>query len=118
MENSYIKECEAQIVSVNDKFVVFEQTIFYPGGGGQPCDKGFIKQGDEIYEVIKVKKVDGEIIHELARPVQDTQQAVIMQIDWSWRFQNMRYHTLLQAIYISITMLSLQVVKLKRTMQD
>lgn len=97
-ENSYIKECEAQIVSVNEKFVVFEQTIFYPGGGGQPCDKGFIKQGDEIYEVIKVKKVDGEIIHELDRPVQDTQQAVNMQIDWSWRFQNMRYHTLLHVI--------------------
>lgn len=97
-ENSYVKECEAQIVSVDEKFSVFEQTIFYPGGGGQPCDKGIIKQGDEIYEVVKVKKIDGEIIHELDRPLQDTQQAIIMQIDWSWRFQNMRYHTLLHVI--------------------
>lgn len=97
-ESSYVKECEAQIVSVDEKFVVFEQTIFYPGGGGQPCDKGFIKKGDEIYEVVKVKKIDGEIIHELDRPLQDTQQAIIMQIDWSWRFQNMRYHTLLHVI--------------------
>lgn len=39
-ENSYIKECKAQIVSVDERFVVFEQTIFYPGGGGQPCDQG------------------------------------------------------------------------------
>lgn len=97
-ENSYLKECEAQIVSVNEKFVVFEQTIFYPGGGGQPCDQGTIKQDDKIYKVVRVKKNNGEIIHELDRPFQDTQQAVIMQIDWSWRFQNMRYHTLLHVI--------------------
>ncbi|MGE8081392.1 alanine--tRNA ligase-related protein [Peribacillus loiseleuriae] len=97
-ENSYIKECEVQIVSLNGRLVVFDRTIFYPIGGGQPCDKGFIKQGDEIYEVVNVKKRDGEIIHELDRPLQDTQQDIIMQIDWSWRFQNMRYHTLLHVI--------------------
>lgn len=97
-ENSYIKECEAQIVLLNGNLVVFDRTIFYPVGGGQPCDKGFIKQGDEIYEVMNVKKGDGEIIHELDRPLQGTQQACMMLIDWSWRFQNMRYHTLLHVI--------------------
>lgn len=97
-ENSYIKECEAQIVSLNGNLVVFDRTIFYPVGGGQPCDKGIIKQGDEIYEVMNVKKGDGEIVHELDRPLRDTQQACIMQIDWLWRFQNMRYHTLLHVI--------------------
>lgn len=55
-ENSYIKECKAQIVSVNGNLIIFDQTIFYPGGGGQPCDQGTIKQGDEIYEVVNVKK--------------------------------------------------------------
>ncbi|MGE7988790.1 alanyl-tRNA editing protein [Lysinibacillus fusiformis] len=97
-ENSYIKECEAQIVSINGNLVVFDRTIFYPVGGGQSSDKGFIKQGDKIYEVINVKKGDGEIIHELDHPLRDTQQACIMHIDWSWRFQNMRYHTLLHVI--------------------
>lgn len=38
------------MVSVNERFVVFKQTIFYPGGDGQPCDQGFIKQGDKVYE--------------------------------------------------------------------
>ncbi|WP_394140017.1 alanine--tRNA ligase-related protein [Cytobacillus oceanisediminis] len=85
-ENSYIKECEAQIVSVKERFVVFDQTIFYPGGGGQPCDQGTIKQGDEIYEVVNVKKIDGEIVYELDRSLQHLQQAVIMHINWSWRF--------------------------------
>ena len=98
VENSYLKECSANIVSIQDRFVVFNQTIFYPGGGGQPCDRGIIKQGDESYNVLAVKKVDGEIIHELERPLQDIDQTVEMQIDWSWRFQNMQYHTLLHVI--------------------
>ncbi|KRF62735.1 hypothetical protein ASG99_23220 [Bacillus sp. Soil768D1] len=97
-EDSYIKECTANIVSIQERFVVFNQTIFYPGGGGQPCDRGIIKQGDETYNILTVKKIDGEIIHELERPLQDNNQTVEMQIDWSWRFQNMQYHTLLHVI--------------------
>ncbi|MBY0099506.1 hypothetical protein H0185_22330 [Mesobacillus maritimus] len=87
---------------------MFDQTIFYPGGGGRPCDKGFIKQGEEIYEVVNIKKRDGEIIHELDRQLHDKQQAIIMQIDWSWRVQKMRYYTLLHVIAvicINMTML-------------
>lgn len=98
LENSYLKECSANIVSIQDRFVVFNQTIFYPGGGGQPCDRGVIKQGDETYKIVTVKKIDGEIIHELEHPLQDINQTVEMQIDWSWRFQNMKYHTLLHVI--------------------
>jgi alanyl-tRNA synthetase/misacylated tRNA(Ala) deacylase len=97
-ENSYIKECQAIITSVDTCHVVFNQTVFYPGGGGQPCDRGIIKQGNETYEVLEVKKIDGEIVHELDRPLLNIQKAVIMHIDWSWRFQNMRYHTLLHVI--------------------
>ncbi|MFC9601603.1 alanyl-tRNA editing protein [Peribacillus butanolivorans] len=97
-ENSYIKECTANIVSIKEQFVVFNQTIFYPGGGGQPCDRGIIKQGDKTYYILTVKKIDGEIIHELERPLQHINQTVEMQIDWSWRFQNMQYHTLLHVI--------------------
>ncbi|MBK5498413.1 alanine--tRNA ligase-related protein [Peribacillus sp. TH14] len=55
-ENSYLKECTANIVSIKEQFVVFNQTIFYPGGGGQPCDRGIIKQGDKTYNILTVKK--------------------------------------------------------------
>jgi len=33
-ENRYIKECTANIVLIQERFVVFNQTTFYPGGGG------------------------------------------------------------------------------------
>ncbi|MEE3954191.1 alanine--tRNA ligase-related protein [Peribacillus frigoritolerans] len=43
LEDSYLKECSAKIVSIQDRFVVFDQTTFYPGGGGQPCDRGILQ---------------------------------------------------------------------------
>ncbi|MEC5306418.1 alanyl-tRNA editing protein [Bacillus thuringiensis] len=97
-ENSYLRECEAQIISANENGIVLNQTIFYPGGGGQPCDLGKIQQGNETYELLKVKKVDNEIIHELDRPILHLKQGVTLQINWDRRFQNMRYHTLLHVI--------------------
>ncbi|QQE75328.1 alanyl-tRNA editing protein [Brevibacillus composti] len=97
-ENSYRKECTANILSIQERFVVCNQTVFYPGGGGQPCDRGIIKQFGEIYEVVNAKKIDGQIVHELNRQLQCTQQEVRMEIDWPWRYQNMKYHTLLHMI--------------------
>jgi len=43
----------------------FEETIFYPGGGGQPCDTGMIKGDNYQAEVIEVKKQEGKILHRL-----------------------------------------------------
>lgn len=97
-ENSYLKECDAKVIAVDGRFIVLSQTIFYPGGGGQPCDLGKIQQGNETYEVLKVRKVDNEIIHELDRPLLNSQDEVTLKLDWNWRFQNMRYHTLLHVI--------------------
>ncbi|PGK51718.1 alanyl-tRNA editing protein [Priestia megaterium] len=98
LENSYLKEYETDIISINENNVVLKETIFYPGGGGQPSDKGLILQEDETYKVVSVKRNNGEIYHELDRPLKDANQPVTMKVDWSWRFQNMRYHTLLHVI--------------------
>jgi len=49
-------------------------------------------------KVLKVKKKDGEIIHELDRPLEDKITLVTMQLNWELRFKNMRYHTLLHVI--------------------
>ena len=40
--DSYLQEFDASIVSVltHEHAIVLDQTAFYPGGGGQPCDFG------------------------------------------------------------------------------
>ncbi|MBG0970639.1 alanine--tRNA ligase-related protein [Bacillus sp. SRB3LM] len=94
----YLNECEAEIVSANENGMVLNQTIFYPGGSSQSCELGKIKHGNKSYEVLKVKKIDNEIIHELDCSILDLKKGVTLQIDWDWRFQNIYYHILLHVI--------------------
>lgn len=72
--------------------LVFEETYFYPEGGGQPCDRGKI----ESHPVVDIQKVDGEIIHYIQK-VSDKElnqgSTVSCEIDKDYRIHNMRLHT-------------------------
>jgi len=94
LEDSYLKECDAVILSVNEgKYVVLDQTIFYPKGGGQPCDTGRIINGNEVYNVVYVGKFSGEISHEVDRPGLKAGDRVHCVLDWERRYRLMRSHT-------------------------
>ncbi|NIW11175.1 MAG: alanine--tRNA ligase, partial [Gammaproteobacteria bacterium] len=55
-ENSYLREFKARVLRVlNNKYVVLDQTAFYPEGGGQPADLGFLKFNGGQTEVIDVQ---------------------------------------------------------------
>lgn len=94
LEDSYIKECDAVVVLVNEgKYVVLDQTIFYPKGGGQPCDTGRIISGNEVYNVVYVGKFSGEISHEVDRLGLKAVDKVHCVLDWDRRYKLMRSHT-------------------------
>ena len=94
LEDSYLKECEAVVASVKDgKFVVLDQTVFYPKGGGQPCDTGKIIRGDEVFNVVYVGKFSGEISHEVDHAGLKQGQRVRCVLDWDRRYRLMRSHT-------------------------
>ena len=94
LEDSYLKECDAVVVSVKDgKYVVLDQTIFYPKGGGQPCDTGKITCENEVYNVVYVGKFSGEISHEIDRPGLKTGDRIHSVLDWDRRYKFMRSHT-------------------------
>ncbi|MFT4261368.1 MAG: alanyl-tRNA editing protein AlaXM [Candidatus Woesearchaeota archaeon] len=93
MDDSYLKEFETKVKSVKDKFVVLEQTAFYPRGGGQPCDTGSIFLDGEEYKVVFVGKFDGEISHEVDKIALKEGDLVRGVIDWDKRYTYMRYHT-------------------------
>ena len=55
--DSDIKTFSAKLVSSNDNQIILDRTAFYPGGGGQPCDIGELKDRpfflfivDELHE--------------------------------------------------------------------
>ena len=68
-------------------WAVLEDTLFYPEGGGQPCDRGAIN-GVEVLEVVKVQ---GEVRHRLAAPLAEGPAAC--RLDWFRRFDHMQQHT-------------------------
>ena len=94
LDDSYLRECEAVVMSVKDfKYVVLDQTLFYPKGGGQPWDTGRIIRGNEVFNVVYVGKFSGEISHEVDRGGLQEGDKVRCVIDWGRRYKLMRSHT-------------------------
>jgi misacylated tRNA(Ala) deacylase len=94
LEDSYLKECDALVVSVKDgKYVVLDQTVFYPKGGGQPWDTGKMVRGDETFKVVYVGKFSGEISHQVDHPGLKNGDRVHCVLDWQRRYKLMRSHT-------------------------
>jgi len=94
MKDSYLKKWDAKVVSVKEnKYVILDKTAFYPKGGGQPWDEGYIIKGDEKFKVVYVGKFSGEISHEVEKPGLNNGDTVSCEIDWGRRYTYMRYHT-------------------------
>jgi misacylated tRNA(Ala) deacylase len=94
MNDSYLKKWDAKVISVkDDKFIVLNKTAFYPKGGGQPWDEGYIIKNGEKFKVVYVGKFSGEISHEVEIPGLKEGDEVSCEIDWERRYTYMRYHT-------------------------
>ncbi|WP_019392381.1 alanyl-tRNA editing protein [Priestia filamentosa] len=98
LENSYQTSCETFIEEINENKVILNQTAFYPTGGGQPFDTGILKQGNDEFKVIKVKREQGKIVHYLDDAKNLSIGKVTAQINWDRRYRFMKYHTLLHVI--------------------
>ena len=94
MNDSYLKEWSAKVVKVTDgKYIVLDKTAFYPKGGGQPWDEGFIRNNDGEFKVVYVGKFSGEISHEVDKPGLKEGETVNCELNWERRYTYMRYHT-------------------------
>ena len=104
--DAYARSAEARIASVatgDVATIVLDRTVFYPGGGGQPADRGLvIRTADgRSWTVRAARKVDGEIAHELEPDGGDPPcvgDAVRVDLDWARRLALMRTHTALHAL--------------------
>ena len=45
LKDAYLRKFEAGVVEPSGREVILDRTAFYPGGGGQPSDKGTLGVG-------------------------------------------------------------------------
>ena len=96
--DSYLKECKSKVMEVNDHGVVLDQTIFYPGGGGQPSDNGKLILENNEYLVKGLKRIGGQIVHLIDGSKPEVNSEVNSIIDWDKRYKLMRTHTALHIL--------------------
>ena len=103
--DAYAREIEARVVAVEAAeapLVVLDATVFYPGGGGQPSDRGALLRAEDgrVWTVTVARKSGGEIVHELAPGIEPPSvgDRLHVDLDWARRYALMRTHTALHAL--------------------
>lgn len=100
--DSYQKIFRAQVVEHDLELngIILNQTAFYPGGGGQPADKGTITLDQHNLTLAKIRSAAGKIVHILPGDTQlpEIGSELTGEIDWPHRFQLMRTHTAMHVL--------------------
>lgn len=113
----YMRECESKVLSViadpeeikaiggldidGSVCLVLDRTVFFPEGGGQTCDTGYIMTESPV---IHVFEKDGTVYHQAEISPKDltgancdrasglTDKVIKCRLDWHKRFSNMQRH--------------------------
>jgi misacylated tRNA(Ala) deacylase len=96
--NSMLREFEARVAEVVDNGVVLDRTAFYAGGGGQPCDMGWLEAGGQRWQVHKVERKEGRVVHALDREPPPAGTTMTGLLDWERRYALMRTHTAMHVL--------------------
>jgi len=95
-KDHYTKEFDAKVLKVKKTKdcleIVLDKTAFYPEGGGQPSDTGFLTFNGKKMVVSHVKKVNNSIVHEVQGELQ-VGNTVHGIINWEHRYTLMKHHT-------------------------
>ena len=98
LTDAYLRRFKARVVALDGREAVLDKTAFYPGGGGQPADKGTLGVGPVRASVVDARREGGGIVHVLDTAIPDTVRELNGELDWERRYAHMRYHTALHAL--------------------
>jgi alanyl-tRNA synthetase len=98
--DTYMREFDAKVLSIiNGVYVVLDQSCFYPEGGGQPADHGWINAGNTMYEVVDTQKNGKVIVHKLGLAAAFKEGSIVHGVlDWDRRYSLMKAHTVTHLI--------------------
>jgi misacylated tRNA(Ala) deacylase len=106
--DAYARSLEARVLEVSSAdgspLVVLDATAFYPGGGGQPSDRGVLLRAADgrTWVVRAARRLGGELVHELEAPgdgeLPHPGDRLRVDVEWARRYALMRTHTALHAL--------------------
>jgi len=91
-EPSNLKECDAVVLHSEDNKVILDGTVFYPEGGGQPCDTGVISTSEKLVKVLDVQRIGDVVVHTIDGNIAKGEM-VHCTVDWDRRMQLTRHQT-------------------------
>ncbi len=91
--DSYVREFDALVTQVVGGGIVLDRTAFFPGGGGQPSDSGWLEVEGERWEVPEARRSKGNLVHQVDQVSLPTGVSVKGILDWERRYALMRTHT-------------------------
>ncbi len=107
-DDAYLKTLTARVVAAGDGWIELDRTIFYPLGGGQPGDTGFLVRGNGEHIVVTDTR-KGET-PDVVRSILATGanvpligETVTLELDWPRRYALMRLHTALHVMSCVVT---------------
>lgn len=110
-DDAYLRTAEAQILSIDETGrIALDRSIFYPMGGGQPGDTGFLERADgqkiaittTLYgasksDILLVPEENGDSDHGL-----HIGEQITSHIDWATRYAHMRMHSALHLLSVAL----------------
>jgi alanyl-tRNA synthetase len=104
-EDSHLRVFDATVVDITERVsgwagIVLDRTAFYPTGGGQPSDTGYLG-GARVVECIDQEEKG--VLHLIEGNAPQVGDRVVGKVDWPVRLDHMQQHTgqhiLSQAFY-------------------
>jgi misacylated tRNA(Ala) deacylase len=99
-QDAYLRSARARVLTVGERGIEFDRTVFYPLGGGQAGDSGVVvRENGERLMINDTRKGESadRVLH-VPAPASVTLEpgeTVTLEVDWERRYRLMRLHTAL-----------------------
>ena len=104
LRDAFAREGEARLIGHGEGGgLLVEGSIFYPSGGGQPGDSGWLDWEGGRLAITDTRKAEGEavlLIPEAGAPLPEPGAALRLVLDWPRRWGHMRVHTALHLLSV------------------
>jgi len=105
-DDAYLRNAPAQVSRhTAEGGIVLDATVFYPTGGGQPGDSGWLEWDGKQLPIATAVKGEGDaIVLVPAEPagLPPVGAHVVQVLDWDRRHRHMRVHTALHLLSVAI----------------